>query len=89
MVPMPAGVQALVVVVCALVVFGRDHRNNSFTISKGQYRNFRPGQELFNDNAASRIAELAFAHHLVDCFDSLGFICGDNNAFAQCKAVPP
>lgn len=58
-----ASVQALIAVLCALVILGGRHDLDGLAICKGQHGNLASGHELFDDHLVAGCAEFLICHN--------------------------
>ena len=82
-----AGIQTSIIVACTLVVHRRNHGNYHITVSKGQHRDLRTGQEFLNNDLITAGTEYLVGHHRANSLHSLLTGHSDDNTLAQSQTV--
>ena len=82
-----AGIEALIVVVCTLVIHGADHRYDHVTIRKAEDGHLRTLEVLLDDDLIAGVAELVLCHDGLDALDRLLTGHRDDDTLAEGESV--
>lgn len=82
-----AGVKSLVAVESALMVHGRNHGNNGFSVGEGKHRNLGSLKEFLDYDFVSAVAEFLVLHDFLNGRKGLLALGRNDDALSESKSV--